>query len=176
MSQLRYTPSYTLAEWEQWEGRWELWYGYPVAMTPSLRFDHQTICADLAFLFKLALRDKRDCQCSVAVEHDWRITDNTVVCPDLMVVCKRPKGGWVEDPPELIVEIASPSTRDNDLRGKLDIYRDEGVRHYLVIDPADRRLRRLLGPRDGDDDQSLALPLHVGCDIEIERQLPAPPA
>ena len=31
----KYDPHYTVADYEQWSGDWELWKGTAVAMTPS---------------------------------------------------------------------------------------------------------------------------------------------
>lgn len=44
----------------------------------------------------------------------------------------------VEGPPDLVVEVTSPSTATRDRGVKLDRYRLYGVREYWVIDPAER--------------------------------------
>ena len=171
MSRLRSIPNYTLEDWQQWEGRWELWYGCPVAMPASPTFEHAEICAELVWSLRNQLRQVQGCGCTAVTAHDWRMGTNAVVRPDVMVVRKRPKNGWVEDPPELLIEVASPSTRDNDLRGKLDIYRDGKVRHYLVVDPADMLLRRLLGADDEDTPDELIFDLHDGCRVKLSRKV-----
>jgi hypothetical protein len=34
-SAARYSPNYTIKDYRQWQGDWELWRGIAVAMTPS---------------------------------------------------------------------------------------------------------------------------------------------
>lgn len=38
---IRYIPTYTVADYERWEGEWELWDGVPVAMSSAPIFRHQ---------------------------------------------------------------------------------------------------------------------------------------
>jgi Uma2 family endonuclease len=55
--------------------------------------------------------------------------------------------------PELIVEVTSPSTRNNDLNRKLDRYYRAGVNFYVIVDQVSvrrgRRRLRILGYRHG---------------------------
>lgn len=46
--------------------------------------------------------------------------------------------GALDVAPDLVVEVLSPSTRDNDLGAKRRQYMDAGVRELWLIDPADR--------------------------------------
>lgn len=65
--------------------------------------------------------------------------------PDLLMMIPRPLGGqaeigrdgFVEGAPELVVEVAS-SSASYDLHVKLEVYRDYGVREYLVYRVRDR--------------------------------------
>ena len=64
--------------------------------------------------------------------------DDTVVQPDLLVVCDRSK--LVDDrrcdgAPDLIIEILSPSSRGYDNLIKFNKYLQAGVREYWVVDP-----------------------------------------
>ena len=43
--------------------------------------------------------------------------------------------------PDLCVEILSPSSVDNDEDFKFKFYAQQGVRHYWIVDPADRTFR-----------------------------------
>lgn len=55
---------------------------------------------------------------------------------------------WQEQPPALIVEVTSRSTRGEDLRKKKDIYERIGVEEYVLFDPYGEYLRpRLQGFR-----------------------------
>jgi hypothetical protein len=40
-------PAYTLADWETWEGRWELINGVAYDMTPSPTPEHQEVSTSL---------------------------------------------------------------------------------------------------------------------------------
>ena len=63
----------------------------------------------------------------------------TVVQPDIYVHCNKDKDkvpGPYRAPPDLIVEILSPSNPENDLWRKRELYRRHGVREYWIINPA----------------------------------------
>ena len=63
--------------------------------------------------------------------------DQTMVQPDVVVVCDRDKirnGKRVEGAPDLIVEVLSPSTRSKDMNIKLKKFRECGVREYWMVD------------------------------------------
>lgn len=70
---------------------------------------------------------------------DWAIDDSTVVEPDIMVVPRGPVDAPVGSP-VLVVEVASPSSRQLDRVIKFERYRIAGVRQYWIVDPgsADR--------------------------------------
>lgn len=54
---------------------------------------------------------------------DWKLNESTVVQPDLFVACFDFKNvKYISQPPVLVVEILSPSTRDKDLFVKRAIY------------------------------------------------------
>lgn len=131
-----YQPHYTIADYLQWEGRWELWNGLPVAMTPSPAGRHARLLVDVAALLKAAVDAAgADCGATVLAEIDWIVADDTVVRPDLVIVCGAEPPGHVEQPPALAVEILSPATRQRDLTVKRDLYAASGVGWYLIIDP-----------------------------------------
>jgi Uma2 family endonuclease len=69
--------------------------------------------------------------------------DDTVVQPGILVVCDPAKlsKDSVDGPPDLIIEIASPSNSQQELFLKFQIYLDAGVREYWVIDPEKREYR-----------------------------------
>jgi Uma2 family endonuclease len=107
---------YTYADYLKWESteRYQLMYGEAFMMaSPSV--GHQGIVAELVMQFKMFLRGK-PCRVFPAPldvrpfpEEDD--SDDTVVQPDLLVVCDRAKlaTGSVNGAPDLVIEIASPS-------------------------------------------------------------------
>lgn len=59
--------------------------------------------------------------CLAVQELDWRVDEETVLRPDLVVLCERPKARYITKTPPLVAEILSPSTRHRDLLYKRDI-------------------------------------------------------
>jgi Uma2 family endonuclease len=70
-----------------------------------------------------------------------RINERTAYEPDALVYCgPRLSGADIEVPnPVIVVEVASPSTRDTDTGAKFrGFFSLPSVRHYLIIDPEER--------------------------------------
>ena len=69
---------------------------------------------------------------------DVRFDDDTVLEPDLVVVTAehvgRVRDAWIEAPPDLVVEVSSPSTASHDLIRKRRIYDRAGVAEYWYVD------------------------------------------
>ncbi|MHB8767226.1 MAG: Uma2 family endonuclease [Deferrisomatales bacterium] len=65
---------------------------------------------------------------------------DTVVQPDLVVVCDRAKldDRGCRGAPDLVIEILSPSTAARDHIDKLALYEKHGVREYWLVHPTDR--------------------------------------
>jgi Uma2 family endonuclease len=133
---------YTYADYLTWEGpeRYQIIYG-EVFMMAAPSMGHQAISMELSLQFGNWLRGK---PCRVfAAPLDVRLfpvednSDDTVVQPDLLVVCDRTKfaKGSVNGSPDLAVEIISPSTHQKEFLLKFNAYLDAGVREYWVILP-----------------------------------------
>ncbi len=67
----------------------------------------------------------------------------TVVQPDIMVVCDPAKieERGIVGPPDLIVEVASPSTASHDNIRKRALYEREGVQEFWIVSPSERLVR-----------------------------------
>lgn len=130
----RYLPHYTVADYAAWEGQWELLGGVAVAMTPSPFGRHAERLSRLAASLWNAI-DAAGYQATVLAEIDWIVSDDTVVRPDLVVVCGQAPPRHVEEPPALVVEILSAATRDRDLTVKRDLYEAQRVGWYVILDP-----------------------------------------
>ena len=138
MAQAEYIPQYSIQDYLQWDGDWELWNGIPVAMSPSPNFGHQKIGSRILVEIQSQLSDEPcENRCVAVYELDWHVDTNTVVRPDIMVVCEEPEGDFVESSPPLVVEVLSPSTRTKDLNSKRDLYASAGVKYYLIFEPAE---------------------------------------
>jgi len=128
----KYRPYYTYEDFTQWEGRWELIEGMPYAMSPLPVPDHQRISLKLCILFEAALSDSK--RWKVYPPIDWKISENTVVQPDVLIVCKKIRKKYLDFPPTLIVEVLSPSTASKDRGEKMELYRTQGVKYYCIVD------------------------------------------
>jgi len=135
---------FTYADYCTWDDgdseRWELIDGRAYAMAaPTLA--HQRISRRLLKRFEEFLEGKTceafSAPCDVRLNHAKG--DDTVVQPDLLVVCDPSKladGKSVKGAPDLVIEILSPSTIFHDKVTKLKKYRQAGVREIWFVDPA----------------------------------------
>ena len=79
---------------------------------------------------------------------DWIVSDDTVVRPDVMVICGRIEGDYPTRTPRIIFEIISPSTAIQDERLKFELYQSEGVGWYVLVYP-ERECTRIFKFEDG---------------------------
>ena len=128
----RYIPHYTIEDYRHWEGAWELIDGIPIAMSPSPFGPHERIVTELSRQVSNQLIENKS-QCRVYCNLDWIISDDTVVRPDLMVVCGQQPERHLDHAPDLAVEVLSESTRQHDLTVKRALYLENQVAHYSKI-------------------------------------------
>ncbi len=134
MPNLEDLPHYTYDDYVQWEGRWELICGVAHAMSPSPSVTHQSISQHIASQLERALENCQECHALLPV--DWKIDEETTVQPDNLVVCgELEKDAYLSKAPTLIFEILSKSTAHKDRTTKFKLYQQEGVRHYVIVDP-----------------------------------------
>ncbi len=145
---IKYAPRYTIEDYRLWQGDWELWGGIAIAMTPSPFGRHQAILVALVSELRAVLREG-GCQATALVELDWIVSNETVVRPDVIVVCGAAPEKHLEQAPTLIAEILSPSTRQNDLTYKRDLYASQGVGTYLIVDQDAKTIEQLSLRQDG---------------------------
>lgn len=141
MSNPRYIPKYTFSDYKIWKGDWELIEGHPVAMSPSPKKIHNYIANKINFLFLKAFEEKGGtCNCVIYYEMDWKVKNDTVLRPDLSLVCDDKKSDYIETVPVLVVEIFSPSTYLKDRNTKFSIYEENGVSYYIMVDPDSKKI------------------------------------
>lgn len=65
---------------------------------------------------------------------DWIVSNDTIVRPDILIVTETIKTDYLEFPPVLIIEIGTPYTNVKDRQVKFQIYREQGVKYYMMAD------------------------------------------
>lgn len=79
---------------------------------------------------------------------DVQLSDHDIVQPDLIVIVKDRvqmiTPAKIKGAPDLIIEILSPSTRENDMTLKKELYQRTGVKEYWIVDPEDQSLKQFV--------------------------------
>jgi Uma2 family endonuclease len=141
--------NWTYADYKAWElkprERYEIIYGEAYAMAAP-NTAHQGMLTELVRQIANFLTGK---PCKVfPAAFDVRLfykedeSDDTVVQPDITVICDAKKIGpeGCRGAPDLVVEILSPSNTAIEMQRKFDLYRDAGVREYWVLNKEHKTL------------------------------------
>ena len=129
----KFVTRYTVSDHQHWEGHWELIEGIAVSMSPSPFGPHERAVSCLSFELKKAF-ESNSIPCEIYTGLDWIVSDDTIVRPDVMVVCGEQPKRHLEKAPVVAIEVLSPSTRQLDIGSKRRIYKDNGVQTYLIVD------------------------------------------
>lgn len=144
---LRDRQRHTYREYCGWpeDVRYELIDGQAYAMSPGPNRRHQEISFELARQVADALEGS-PCRPYVA-PFDVRLPRgseadddiDTVVQPDILVVCDREKldDRGCRGAPDWVIEILSPGTASHDQILKRAVYERHGVREYWLVHPVD---------------------------------------
>lgn len=123
--------------------RYEIVDGSMEMMTPSPSTMHQAVSGELEYLLK------QSCNSDYLIYHaplDVILSDTNVVQPDIIMIHRSRQHivteRGVEGPPDLVVEILSPSSRKRDKVIKMRTYAIHGVQEYWIIDPITRTLEQ----------------------------------
>jgi len=147
---------YTYADYKGWElkpgERYELIRGAAYAMSAPSDY-HQSISGEIFRQIANYLAGK---PCKVrSAPYDVRLfyeeapdveddgSDDTVVQPDISVICDREKRGpeGCRGAPDMVVEILSPSNTAIGMEEKFHLYKDAGVREYWLVNPNKKTLK-----------------------------------
>ncbi len=115
--------------------RWELIGGEAFCMSPAPTVRHQVIVGRLfGQLFEHF--QGRPCE-PIVSPTDVKLSEKDIVQPDILVICDRSKmtPSHIEGPPDLAVEVLSPSSQRHDRVRKLRLYAAFGVREYWLVQP-----------------------------------------
>jgi Uma2 family endonuclease len=171
---------YTYSDYLSWDDseRWELIGGVPFAMPPAPSRQHQFASGSIYVQLSNYLRGKT-CEAYIA-PFDVRLNpegdDDTVVQPDVIVVCDKSKlnDRGCKGAPDLVVETLSDSTARRDRWVKYNLYKNAGVREYWIVDTDSKTVAinalvngEYLGKSYGDTDMA---PVGVlpGCSINLQ--------
>ena len=139
MPNLIYLEHYCYDDYKHWEGSWELIDGQPYAMTPSPNIKHQRLAYQIARILGNQIANCNDCE--VLGEVDYKISNDTVLKPDVVVTCGETHEAYLTKAPEIIFEIISPSTAKKDETYKFSIYEAEKLNYYVLVYPSDLRAK-----------------------------------
>ncbi len=123
-----------------------------LVMSPAPGFEHFRSQRNILLrLFRLILEAGKGEVIYAPV--DLYLDEENVYQPDIMVVLKGSKTRitrkGVYGPPDVVVEILSPSTAYYDLRVKKKVYERAGVREYWIVDPMERSLEIYTNSEEG---------------------------
>ncbi len=131
--------NYTYDDYKLWEGNWELIEGVPMAMSPAPIVKHQRLASFIITEFNNQLEDCP--MCDVLGEVDYKVSEDTVLRPDIVLTCNETNETHLVKAPEIVVEIISKSTAKRDEVYKFDIYEAEKVKYYIIVYPDDLRAK-----------------------------------
>jgi Uma2 family endonuclease len=122
--------------------RYEL-IGGAIVVSPSPTFWHQELVFRVALLLRGYVLPRELGRVAIA-PLDVRLSAHDVVQPDVIFISRERANILLDNgtagPPDLVVEVLSPSTRETDLGRKMMLYAQSGVREYWI---ADRTVPRL---------------------------------
>jgi len=126
-----YEEHYTYEDYQNWDGEWELIDGFPYAMSPKPMIKHQQTSGKI-----FAELDSKSCKkCLSAMEIDYKVSDDTVVSPDVLMACGDDLGDkYLKKAPLIVFEVLSPSTRKKDRNEKYTLYEENGIKYYVIVD------------------------------------------
>ncbi len=173
-SAVKILPHYTYEDYCLWEGRWEIIEGIPYAMSPAPNPRHQWVSSNIKGELRNAIKKSGCKNCKVYDFIDIKVSEDTVVQPDAVVVCKEIKEPFLNFPAALVVEILSPSTAMKDRNNKFTIYQSYKIPYYIIIDVDKNEIEVYLLKEDGKyhlEKISTDLPytflLDAGCTVDV---------
>lgn len=105
-----------------------------LVMSPPPLLNHQRVVLRLATVLQTRIPDGEVFIAPVALRLDqWNVPEPDVAWVAAQSRCKLVREG-LDGPPDLIVEVLSPSTAKRDRGDKFDLYEKHGVREYWLAD------------------------------------------
>ena len=185
INQLDLNGSYTYADYLKWRfnERVELFKGKILKMSPAPNREHQEISINLnGFLWNYF----RNSSCKLySAPFDVRLVKTksndrkvaTVVQPDLCVICDQTKldDKGCNGAPDLIVEILSPGNSKKEMGIKFDLYEENGVKEYWIVEPAEKMIlvytlqnEKYIGLKPLIEDDKIKSPLFPELNFDVK--------
>ena len=124
--------------------RYEIIGGEKFIMSPAPNLTHSIIMGRLFSIFRNYI-DENDIKAEVFSDNtDVYFSKEEHYMPDVSVVCNSSmviNGKKILGAPDLVIEVLSESTKNNDLGLKKDVYEKYGVREYWIVDPWIRQIK-----------------------------------
>jgi len=131
--------NYTYEDFKLWEGNWELMGGIPIAMSPAPMRIHQGIASEI--IRHLGNQLEEYPLCEVLGEVDYKISEDTILRPDIVLTCNETHDAYLTKAPEIIVEIISKATAKRDEVYKKELYETEKVTYYILVYPEELKAK-----------------------------------
>lgn len=120
------------------EGMFAEFIGGEIYRSPSPKDAHQRIVGNLYFALR-SFVDARGLGAVRTAPDDVHLPSGDVVQPDVLYIAKANLGiirDWIRGAPDLVVEVLSPENAVRDRVVKLDLYANNGVKEYWIVDDA----------------------------------------
>jgi Uma2 family endonuclease len=111
-------------------------------VTPAPGSAHQNVVTQLAAELTMYAR-QHDSGVVYVAPLDVVIDAHQSLQPDVLFISEERRNivkDCVEGPPDLVIEVLSPSTSSRDRVIKSRVYAEFGVPHYWIVDPSDKTL------------------------------------
>ena len=188
INQLDLNGTYSYADYLLWrfKERVELFKGKIFEMSPAPNRKHQAVAGNLYQTLRFDFADK-SCRMYFApfdvrlVNHEKTTPEKTifsVVQPDLCIICDQSK---LDDKgclgaPDLVVEVLSPGNSKKELGIKFNLYEENGVLEYWLVNPLDESIiiytlinGKYQGLKPCIDGEKITSPLFPELDFEIAK-------
>lgn len=161
-------PRYFYNDYKNCKEDWELINGYRFQILPISIQKSKTL-SNLITQTLSTIQNLNSRKYSAILTFDWKINDDTVIRPDIMIVCGEPKSHFLEMTPVLIIEILSLSNAKTDRVIKFQLYQENGVQFYLMVDPLKKKVEvfELIDNKYQQVDKQKFL-IDKNCEIEFD--------
>jgi Uma2 family endonuclease len=164
-----YSEQYTIEVWKNWTDPWELISGFPYCLVGARDYQHQNMAG--LILAEIIFQLKSCGKCKAVMPIDWQIDEQTVVQPDILVLFKPVNEKRLFQIPVCLFEILSPSTQRKDRTVKFELYQNQGVKYYVMVDPETKTTEAFQLGEDGKYVPMISEPVlsfdFEGCKVEL---------